>query len=88
VPLDEALSRVVIDSRAARAAHGCEVHGRHDRQLDTQLVFEFFQGFVNHAVTLHIDNLKGQRPPPVRNHLQGLRAPCALRWSMTSAWRA
>ena len=29
-------------------------------QLDTQLVFEFFQGFVNHAgVTLHIDNLKG-----------------------------
>nr|WP_298250000.1 imidazoleglycerol-phosphate dehydratase HisB [uncultured Halomonas sp.] len=61
VPLDEALSRVVVDfsGRAGlfmdvaftRAAVG---------SLDTQLFWEFFQGFVNHAmVTLHIDNLKG-----------------------------
>ena len=61
VPLDEALSRVVIDFSGrpglvldARFASGM-VGG-----FDTQLVHEFFQGFVNHAhVTLHIDNLKG-----------------------------
>jgi imidazoleglycerol-phosphate dehydratase len=61
VPLDEALSRVVVDFSGrpglfmdvefTRAAIG---------RLDTQLFWEFFQGFVNHArVTLHIDNLKG-----------------------------
>nr|WP_299243760.1 imidazoleglycerol-phosphate dehydratase HisB [uncultured Halomonas sp.] len=61
VPLDEALSRVVIDFSGrpglfmdvdfTRAAIG---------RLDTQLFQEFFQGFVNHAqATLHIDNLKG-----------------------------
>ena len=61
VPLDEALSRVVIDFSGrpgldmkvdfTRASIG---------RLDTQLFWEFFQGFVNHAgVTLHIDNLKG-----------------------------
>ena len=61
VPLDEALSRVVIDFSGrpglvldARFSSGM-IGG-----LDTQLVHEFFQGFVNHAhVTLHIDNLKG-----------------------------
>ena len=61
VPLDEALSRVVIDFSGrpglvldARFASGM-IGG-----FDTQLVHEFFQGFVNHAhVTLHIDNLKG-----------------------------
>ena len=61
VPLDEALSRVVIDFSDrpglvldARFASGM-IGG-----FDTQLVHEFFQGFVNHAhVTLHIDNLKG-----------------------------
>ena len=61
VPLDEALSRVVIDFSGrpglvldARFTSGM-IGG-----LDTQLVHEFFQGFVNHAhVTLHIDNLKG-----------------------------
>ncbi|SFU79508.1 imidazoleglycerol-phosphate dehydratase HisB [Halomonas korlensis] len=61
VPLDEALSRVVVDFSGrpglfmnvefTRAAVG---------RLDTQLFREFFQGFVNHArVSLHIDNLKG-----------------------------
>ena len=61
VPLDEALSRVVIDFSGrpglvldARFSSGM-IGG-----LDTQLVHEFFQGFVNHAhVTLHIDNLQG-----------------------------
>ena len=61
VPLDEALSRVVIDFSGrptlvrdvtfTRAVVG---------DFDVDLVFEFFQGFVNHAgVTLHIDNLRG-----------------------------
>src|SRR5512146_231567 len=61
VPLDEALSRVVIDLSGrpgldfsvpfARAMIG---------EFDVDLVHEFFQGFVNHAlVTLHVDNLKG-----------------------------
>ena len=61
VPLDEALSRVVVDLsgrpqlefkvKFARARVG---------EFDVDLVHEFFQGFVNHAlVTLHVDNLKG-----------------------------
>ena len=61
VPLDEALSRVVIDFSGRPGLHidiaftAAMIGG-----LDTQLVHEFFQGFVNHAgVTLHIDNLKG-----------------------------
>jgi glutamine amidotransferase len=47
--------------------------------FDTQLAYEFFQGFVNHAlVTLHIDNLQGrQRAPPVRDGVQGLRPRAA-----------
>jgi imidazoleglycerol-phosphate dehydratase len=61
VPLDEALSRVVIDFSGRpglhmRVAFKAGMIGG----LDTQLVYEFFQGFVNHAgVTLHIDNLHG-----------------------------
>ena len=52
VPLDEALSRVVIDFSGRPKA----IIGR----FDVDLFREFFQGFVNHAgVTLHIDNLKG-----------------------------
>jgi imidazoleglycerol-phosphate dehydratase len=61
VPLDEALSRAVVDLsgrpglefniKSARARIG---------EFDVDLVHEFFQGFVNHAqVTLHIDNIKG-----------------------------
>lgn len=62
VPLDEALSRVVVDFSGRP---GLEMHVDFTSgsigQLDTQLVYEFFQGFVNHAgVTLHIDNLRGQ----------------------------
>lgn len=61
VPLDEALTRVVIDF-SGRSGLFMDVNfTRQDiGQFDVQLFWEFFQGFVNHAnVTLHIDNLKG-----------------------------
>lgn len=61
VPLDEALSRVVLD---LSGRPGLEFHCEFTRatigEFDVDLVLEFFQGFVNHAlVTLHIDNLRG-----------------------------
>jgi imidazoleglycerol-phosphate dehydratase len=61
VPLDEALSRAVIDFSGRP---GLEYHVKFTRALigefDVDLVHEFFQGFANHAqVTLHIDNLRG-----------------------------
>lgn len=61
VPLDEALSRVVVDfSGRPGLEMDCKFTSGSIGQLDTQLVYEFFQGFVNHAlVSLHIDNLKG-----------------------------
>ena len=62
VPLDEALSRVVIDFSGRPGLH-MDVPFKSGMVggFDTQLAFEFFQGFANHAlVTLHIDNLKGQ----------------------------
>ena len=61
VPLDEALSRVVIDL-SGRPGLELGVKFTRDRvgTFDLDLIREFFQGFVNHAlVTLHIDNLKG-----------------------------
>ena len=61
VPLDEALSRVVIDF-SGRPGLYMDVEFTRDTigSLDTQLFWEFFQGFVNHArVSLHIDNIKG-----------------------------
>ena len=61
VPLDEALSRVVIDL-SGRPGLDLDVNFTRDRvgTFDVDLIKEFFQGFVNHAlVTLHIDNLKG-----------------------------
>jgi imidazoleglycerol-phosphate dehydratase len=62
VPLDEALSRVVID---LSGRPGLEYAVDYTRGMvgdfDIDLVHEFFQGFVNHAqVTLHVDNLKGR----------------------------
>ena len=56
--------------------------------FDTQLTFEFFQGFVNHAgVTLHIDNLKVSmpviRPKPCS---RPLRVPCAWRLRVDPPW--
>ena len=61
VPLDEALSRVVVDFSGRPGLHmDVKFTAGSIGQLDTQLVFEFFQGFANHAlVSLHIDNLKG-----------------------------
>ena len=61
VPLDEALSRVVIDL-SGRPGLDLGVKFTRDRvgTFDLDLIREFFQGFVNHAlVTLHIDNMKG-----------------------------
>ena len=62
VPLDEALSRVVID---LSGRPGLEFKVKFTRarigEFDVDLIHEFFQGFVNHAlVTLHLDNLKGR----------------------------
>lgn len=62
VPLDESLSRVVLD---CSGRPGLEYNASYPRarvgDFDVDLVFEFFQGFVNHAlITLHIDNLRGR----------------------------
>jgi imidazoleglycerol-phosphate dehydratase len=62
VPLDEALSRVVID---CSGRPGLEYHIQFPRarvgDFDVDLFYEFFQGFVNHAlVTVHIDNIRGR----------------------------
>jgi len=61
VPLDEALSRVVIDFSGRPGLHmDVDFKAGMIGAFDTQLAFEFFQGFSNHAgVSLHIDNLKG-----------------------------
>ncbi|MDB5799116.1 MAG: hisB [Rhodocyclales bacterium] len=61
VPLDEALSRVVIDfSGRPGLVFNIEFTRSHIGEFDVDLTREFFQGFVNHAlVTLHIDNLRG-----------------------------
>lgn len=61
VPLDEALSRVVLDlSGRPGLEFGVEFTRARIGDFDVDLVHEFFQGFVNHAlVTLHIDNLRG-----------------------------
>jgi imidazoleglycerol-phosphate dehydratase len=62
VPLDEALSRVVVDF-SGRPGLVMDVPFKSGMigAFDTQLTHEFFQGFVNHAlVSLHIDNLKGE----------------------------
>ena len=66
VPLDEALSRVVVDFSGRP---GIEFHVPYTRAavggFDVDLFMEFFQGFVNHAkVTLHVDNLRGDNTPP------------------------
>ena len=62
VPLDEALSRVVLD---CSGRPGLEYSAEYPRarigEFDVDLIFEFFQGFVNHGmVTLHIDNFSGR----------------------------
>jgi imidazoleglycerol-phosphate dehydratase len=62
VPLDEALSRVVID---CSGRPGLEYNANYPRarvgDFDVDLIFEFFQGFINHAMmTLHIDSIRGR----------------------------
>ena len=62
VPLDEALSRVVLDI-SGRPGLDLNVDFTRARigEFDVDLIHEFFQGFINHAnITLHIDNLKGE----------------------------
>ncbi len=61
VPLDEALSRVVVDFSGRPGLHQrIAFKSGMVGAFDTQLTYEFFQGFVNHAlVSLHIDNLHG-----------------------------
>ena len=62
VPLDEALSRVVVDFSGRPGLHMfVPFKSGMIGEFDTQLAFEFFQGFANHAgVTVHIDNLRGE----------------------------
>lgn len=62
VPLDEALSRVVVDlSGRPGLEFGVQWKRSMVGQFDIDLIHEFFQGFVNHAhITLHIDNMKGE----------------------------
>src|SRR5262249_44038294 len=83
VPLDEALSRAVVD---LSGRPGLDYHIEFARarigEFDVDLVHEFFQGFVNHAqITLHVDNLKG-----VNAHHQAETAfkafGRALRWGV------
>jgi len=62
VPLDEALSRVVLD---CSGRPGLEYNAKYPRarigEFDVDLIFEFFQGFVNHSmITMHIDNIRGR----------------------------
>ena len=83
VPLDEALSRVVVD---LSGRPGLEFHVEFARarigEFDVDLVHEFFQGFVNHAqVTLHVDNLRGsnahhQAETVFKAFARALRAAC------------
>jgi imidazoleglycerol-phosphate dehydratase len=83
VPLDEALSRVVID---LSGRPGLEYHVPFTRALvgtfDVDLIHEFFQGFANHALcTLHVDNLRGanahhQAETVFKAFARALRAAC------------
>ena len=83
VPLDEALSRVVIDFSGRPGLH---MHAPFKSgmvgEFDTQLTFEFFQGFVNHAlVSLHIDNLKGEN---AHHQAETMFRPSAVRCAWPS----
>ena len=62
VPLDESLSRVVLDfSGRPGLYYQCEFKRDKVGTFDVELAYEFFHGFVNHAhATLHVDNLKGE----------------------------
>jgi imidazoleglycerol-phosphate dehydratase len=100
VPLDEALSRVVIDF-SGRPGIEYRVEFKRPRigQFDVDLFHEFFQGFVNHApATLHIDNLAGHNAHHVAETIfkafgRALRFAVSItawetsgRWSMRCRW--
>ena len=90
VPLDEALSRVVID---LSGRPGLEYRVEYPRarigDFDVDLVYEFLQGFVNHAqVTLHIDNLAGSNAHHIAETIfkalgRALRVACEMDARMT-----
>jgi imidazoleglycerol-phosphate dehydratase len=85
VPLDEALSRVVVD---LSGRPGLEYHVQFPRarigDFDVDLFFEFFQGLINHArITLHIDNLRGRNAHHIIETIfkafgRALRMACAV----------
>ena len=85
VPLDEALSRVVIDfsGRPLLVSH-VNYPDRNIGRFSTALIHEFFQGFCNHALaTLHIDNLRGENSHHIAETLykafgRALRSAVAL----------
>ncbi len=90
VPLDEALSRVVLDlSGRPGLFYRVEYPRARIGQFDVDLLREFFQGFVNHAqVTLHIDSLQGVNAHHVAETVfkafgRALRAACAADARMT-----
>ncbi len=81
VPLDEALSRVVVDFSGRP---GLEFHVDFTRarigEFDVDLTREFFQGLANHAlITLHIDNLRGLNAHHSARRCSGLRPRAACR---------
>jgi imidazoleglycerol-phosphate dehydratase len=88
VPLDEALSRVVVDF-SGRPGLVMDVPFKSGMigSFDTQLTHEFFQGFVNHAlVTLHIDNLKGENAHhQAETVFKAFARACAPHWNATRA---
>lgn len=84
VPLDEALSRVVIDFSGRP---GLIYHADYPRarvgDFDVDLIHEFFQGFVNHAqATLHIDNLRGDNSHHIAETIFKAFA-CAVRMAVS-----
>ena len=85
VPLDEALSRVVIDVSGRPGLEWfVEFPRSHVGEFDVDLLHEFFQGFVNHAkVTLHVDSLRGKNAHHVAETIfkafgRALRVACEL----------
>jgi len=85
VPLDEALSRCVVDfSGRPGLVFDAQFPTQRVGEFDLELVHEFFQGFVNHAlVTLHLDNLRGANSHHIVETLfkafgRGLRAAVAV----------
>ena len=89
VPLDEALSRVVIDfSGRPGISYAVDFPRARIGNFDVDLILEFFRGFVNHAkVTLHIDSLKGSNAHHVAETIfkafgRAMRMACSLDSSM------